>query len=183
MTGKLEPTNSPYAMAKLTAIEMGNSLSIQHGHKIANLMPTNLYGPNDNFSEINSHVIPGLIARMHSAKINNLDKFEVWGTGTPMREFLYVDDLCSAIDHLIKNNKYPKLINVGSGDEISIRHLVEKIKNIIEYKGEIFFNHDMPDGNPRKLLDSSVMNNLGWKSSINLDEGLKSTYEWYKKNN
>jgi len=183
MTGKLEPTNSPYAMAKLTAIEMGNSLSIQHGHKIANLMPTNLYGPNDNFSEINSHVIPGLIARMHSAKINNLDKFEVWGTGTPMREFLHVDDLCSAIDFLIKNNKYPKLINVGSGDEISIKHLVEKIKNIIDYKGEIFFNHDMPDGNPRKLLDSSVMNSLGWKSSINLDEGLKSTYEWYKKNN
>lgn len=183
MTGKLEPTNSPYAMAKLTAIEMGNSLALQHGHKIANLMPTNLYGPNDNFSEINSHVIPGLIARMHKAKNNNFDKFEVWGTGTPKREFLHVDDLYTAIDFLIKNNEYPNLINVGSGNEISIKNLVEKIKNLVGYEGEIFFNHNMPDGNPKKLLDSSLLNSLGWTSSINLDDGLKNTYEWYKKYN
>ena len=183
MTGKLEPTNSPYAMAKLTAIEMGNSLAIQHGHEIANLMPTNLYGPNDNFSEINSHVIPGLISRMHSAKVNNLDKFEVWGTGSPKREFLHVDDLYNAVDFLIKNNKFPNIINVGSGEEVTIKNLVNKIQKIVNFEGEIYFNPEKPDGNPRKLLDSSILNKLGWKPSIKLDDGLENTYSWFVKNN
>ncbi len=181
MTGKLEPTNSPYAMAKLTSIEMGNALKIQHGHKIINLMPTNLYGPNDNYSETNSHVIPGLIYRMYNSKINSEKKFSVWGTGTPLREFLYVDDLADAINFIIQNDINEEILNVGSGEEISIKELVGKIKNIVNYDGELFFDSSLPDGNPRKLLDSSKINNLGWKSKISLDEGLLKAYKWFEK--
>ncbi len=182
MTGKLEPTNSPYAMAKLTAIEMGDALRKEFGHKIINLMPTNLYGPNDNFSEKSSHVIPGLISRMHKAKIENKKSFEVWGTGQPKREFLYVDDLANAINFIINENIEEVLLNVGSGQEITIVELVYKIKKVINYKGEITFDANMPDGNPRKLLDSSRINSLGWKPEINLDKGLEDTYEWYLEN-
>ena len=182
MTGKLEPTNSPYAMAKLTAIEMGDALRKQYGHQIINLMPTNLYGPNDNFSEQNSHVIPGLIYRMHSAKINQVEKFKVWGTGSPLREFLFVDDLSNAIIYIIKNNIDENILNVGSGEEISIKDLVFKLKNIIGFNGKILFDDTFPDGNPRKLLSSFKINNLGWESTINLDKGLKMTYDWFKKN-
>lgn len=181
MTGKLEPTNSPYAMAKLTSIEMGNALKVQHGHKIINLMPTNLYGPNDNYSETNSHVIPGLIYRMHNSKINLEKKFKVWGTGKPLREFLYVDDLANAINFIIQNDINEEILNIGSGEEISIKELVGKIKNIVNYDGEIFFDISLPDGNPRKLLDSSKINNLGWKSKISLDEGLLKAYKWFEK--
>ena len=137
MTGKLEPTNSPYAMAKLTAIEIGDALKKEHGHKIINVMPTNLYGPYDHFSEKNSHVIPGLIFRMHNAKLNNDKEFKVWGTGKPLREFLYVDDLSKAINHLIENNLNPELINIGSGDEITIKDLVNKISKIINYEEKV----------------------------------------------
>lgn len=182
MTGKLEPTNSPYAMAKLTAIEIGNSISIEYGHKILNLMPTNLYGPNDNFSESESHVIPGLIRRMHTAKINNHKSFEVWGTGNPLREFLYVDDLSSAINYLIDKDIVVNLLNVGSGEEISIKDLAMVIKDIIGYKGEIVFNKDYPDGNPRKFLDSSLINSFGWKAQTRLEDGIAKTYSWYQKN-
>ncbi len=182
MTGKLEPTNSPYAMAKLTAIEIGDALKKEHGHKIINVMPTNLYGPNDHFSEKNSHVIPGLIFRMHKAKVNNNKKFKVWGTGKPLREFLYVDDLSKAINHLIKKNLNPDLVNVGSGDEITIGNLVKKISNIVNYDGEIVFDETKPDGNPRKLLDSSKINSLGWESKVSLDEGLNLTYKWFNNN-
>ena len=179
MTGKLEPTNSPYAMAKLTAIEIGDALKKEHGHKIINVMPTNLYGPYDHFSEKNSHVIPGLIFRMHNAKLNNDKEFKVWGTGKPLREFLYVDDLSKAINHLIENNLNPELINIGSGDEITIKDLVNKISKIINYDGEIIFDDTKPDGNPRKLLDSSKVNSYGWDSEISLDQGLKLTYKWF----
>ena len=182
MTGKLEPTNSPYAMAKLTAIEMGNALRKEFGHKIINLMPTNLYGPSDNFSEKSSHVIPGLISRMNKAKIENKKSFEVWGTGQPKREFLYVDDLANAINFIINENIEEDLLNVGSGQEITIEELVYKIKKVINYKGEITFDNNMPDGNPRKLLDSSRLNSFGWKPKINLDKGLEDTYEWYLEN-
>tara|TARA_B000000557_G_C20790383_1_gene450743 strand:+ start:708 stop:1625 length:918 start_codon:yes stop_codon:yes gene_type:complete len=182
MTGKLEPTNSPYAMAKLTAIEIGDALKKEHGHKIINVMPTNLYGPNDHFSEKNSHVIPGLIFRMHNAKLNNDKEFKVWGTGKPLREFLYVDDLSKAINHLIENNLNPELINIGSGDEIAIKDLVNKISKIINYDGEIIFDDTKPDGNPRKLLDSSKVNSYGWDSEISLDQGLKLTYKWFNQN-
>jgi len=182
MTGKLEPTNSPYAMAKLTAIEMGDALRKEFGHKIINLMPTNLYGPSDNFSEKSSHVIPGLISRMNKAKIQNKKSFEVWGTGQPKREFLYVDDLANAINFIINENIEEDLLNVGSGQEITIEELVYKIKKVINYKGEITFDNNMPDGNPRKLLDSSRLNSFGWKPKINLDKGLEDTYEWYLEN-
>ena len=182
MTGKLEPTNSPYAMAKLTAIEMGNALSMQHGHKIINLMPTNLYGPKDNFSPVNSHVIPGLIYRMHNSKMNNDQEFVVWGTGKPLREFLHVDDLSKAVMFILKNNIEDEILNVGSGEEISILNLVNKIKNVIEYEGKIIFDNSYPDGNPRKLLDSSKIKSYGWNFDTGLETGLKNSYEWFINN-
>lgn len=183
MTGELEPTNSPYAMAKLTAIELGKTLKKDFGHKIINLMPTNLYGPNDSFNKMDSHVIPGLIFRMHQAKINNEENFSIWGTGNPMREFLYVDDLADAIKFIIDTEVDYDLINVGSGVEISIRDLAYKIKDLIGFSGELTFNSEMPDGNPRKLLDSSLLNRLGWKPITNLEDGLEITYKWFLKNN
>ena len=183
MTGSLEPTNSPYAMAKLTAIEMANSLNSQFGHKILNLMPTNLYGPGDNFSQLDSHVIPGLISRMHKAKLKKESEFSIWGTGKPLREFLFVDDLSFAIAFLIKKQDYKEtLLNVGSKQEISINNLAQKIKNTIDYEGNLIFDNSMPDGNPRKLLDSSKLFNMGWKPTVNIDEGLSKTYSWYLEN-
>jgi len=182
MTGKLEPTNSPYAMAKLAAIEMGDAISKQYGHKVLDLMPTNLYGPNDNFSENESHVIPGLISRMHKAKEGNKEKFEVWGTGRPLREFLFIDDLASAIEFIIINNIDPGLYNIGSNEEVTIKALVESIKNVIQFQGEIVFDEAKPDGNPRKLLDSTKFTNHGWKPSISLPKGLEITYDWFLEN-
>ena len=182
MNGKLEPTNSPYAMAKLTAIELGRSLNIQHGHKIINLMPTNLYGPNDYFHESNGHVIPSLIHKMHNAKINEKTTFDIWGSGSPMREFLYVSELADCIEHLIDLDTNIDLLNVGSGQEVTIKELAQKIKDTIGFEGELKFDSTMPDGNPRKLLDSSLINELGWKSKIDLNEGLAKTYKWYIEN-
>ena len=182
MSGKLEPTNSPYAMAKLTAIELGNSLAKQYGHKILNLMPTNLYGPNDNFSEMDSHVIPGLICRMHNSKISNDASFSVWGTGTPKREFLFVDDLSNAIKFLIENGVDEGIYNIGSGSEISIGDLVKVLAKVINYDGKIEFDTKYPDGNPRKAIDSSKINNLGWKPDIDIKNGLNITYDWYINN-
>ena len=182
MKGELEPTNSPYAMAKITAIEMGRSMNTQYGHNIINLMPTNLYGPNDNFSENDSHVIPGLIHKMHKAKKNDENIFKIWGSGTPLREFLFVDDLSSAVEFIIKNDVSIDLLNVGSGDEISILDLANEIKNVIGFEGKIELDKSKPDGNPRKLLDSSKLNKLGWRSETTLVEGLTKTYDWYKQN-
>lgn len=182
MTGELEKTNSPYAMAKISAIELGRSLKDQYGHNIVNLMPTNLYGPNDNFSDKESHVIPGLMSRLHKTKISNANNFEVWGTGKPLREFLYVDDLADAILYIIQNNIQDDLINIGSNEEVSIKELVEKLVKTINYQGEITFNSDYPDGNPRKLLDSTKINNLGWKPKVELQKGLELTYKWYQEN-
>lgn len=182
MTGKLEPTNSPYALAKITAIELGRSLNIQYGHKIINLMPTNLYGPNDNFSEINSHVIPGLIRRMHNAKVNNEGTFKIWGTGKPLREFLYSVDLAQFIEFIVEKDLEEDLINVGSGEEVSIYDLAVLIKNVTEYKGELEFDKSKPDGNPRKLLDITKLKKLGWKHSTSLETGLQNTYDWFLKN-
>jgi GDP-L-fucose synthase len=182
MTGELEATNSPYAMAKISAIELGRSLNTQYGHNVVNLMPTNLYGPNDNFSDKDSHVIPGLMSRMHNAKKNNLEKFEVWGTGKPLREFLYVDDLAEAILFIIQNQITEDLVNIGSNEEVSIQKLVDNLVSTIGYDGEILFNSKYPDGNPRKLLDSSKIKTFGWNPKTNLKEGLGLTYNWYKKN-
>ena len=182
LTGKLEPTNSPYAIAKISAIEIGRSLSKQYGHKVLNLMPTNLYGPGDNFSEKDSHVIPGLIYRMHNAKLNNESSFNIWGSGKPLREFLYVDDLSKAIEFLISNEINDDLINIGSGKEISIYDLSKLIKEIIGYDGKLVFDESMPDGNPRKLIDSRKINDLGWSPQVELDEGLKLSYNWFLEN-
>lgn len=182
MTGKLEPTNSSYAMAKLTAIEMGDAMSQQYGHKILNLMPTNLYGPNDNFDDTSSHVIPGLMQRLHRAKISKDNSFKVWGSGKPKREFLYVDDLAKAIIFLIENEIESGILNIGSGVEITIAELVNLLIKIVGFEGNVEFNTSMPDGNPRKLIDSKKINNLGWSHKTDLEKGLKITYEWYKKN-
>jgi GDP-L-fucose synthase len=182
MNGKLEPTNSPYAMAKLSAIEIGNSMTFEFGHKIINLMPTNLYGPYDYFSDSNSHVIPGLMQRMHKAKTNNEQEFLIWGSGKPLREFLHVDDLASAIKKVIEVETNESLINVGSSQEISIKELAELLKKVIGYDGLLGFDESKPDGNPRKLLDSTKILDLGWRPEIDLSQGLLDTYEWFKKN-
>ena len=182
MSGKLEPTNSPYAMAKLTAIEIGDSINKQFGHNIVNLMPTNLYGPRDNFSPKNSHVIPGLIYRMSLAKKEKQETFEVWGTGKPKREFLHANDLAEAIHFVIENNINETLLNIGSGSEVTILELSDLIREVVGYQGEIIFNKSMPDGNNKKLLDSSKITNLGWSPKINLKDGLNSTYSWFLKN-
>lgn len=182
MNGKLEPTNSPYAMAKLSSIEIGNSMTKEFGHEIINLMPTNLYGPHDYFSDSNSHVIPGLMQRMHKAKIKNEQEFLIWGSGNPLREFLHVDDLARAIKKVIEVRTNESLINVGSSEEISIKKLAESLKNVIGYKGLLGFDKSKPDGNPRKLLDSTKILDLGWRPEVGLNQGLVDTYEWFTEN-
>ena len=182
MTGKLEPTNSPYAMAKLASLEMGYSLMEQYGHNVINIMPTNLYGPNDTFDELKSHVIPGLIYKMHKSKVLKKETVELWGSGKPLREFMYVQDFSAAVRFIIENNSKPQLLNIGTGEEISIYDLAYEIKSVVDFKGEILFNTNYPDGNPRKLLDSSKINELGWKSKVSLSEGLNKTYEWFMEN-
>lgn len=182
MKGSLEPTNSPYAMAKLTSIELANSLNIQFGHTVVNLMPTNLYGPEDNFSDMDSHVIPGLINRMHRATRDGEEIFKIWGTGKPKREFMHVDDLANAIDYIIENKIEEPLINIGSSEEITIKELAVLLKEIIGFGGDIKFDTTMPDGNPRKLLDSTMIRTFGWVPKIDLKSGLEQTYNWYLEN-
>jgi len=182
MTGKLEPTNSPYALAKITAIELGKSIKSQYGSTVINLMPTNLYGHRDNFSLTNGHVIPSLIHRFYNAKNDKKESIVIWGTGKPLREFLHVDDLADAINFIIENNVEKELINVGSSEEISIKDLANLIKDITSYSGKIIFDENMPDGNPRKLLDSSFLHDLGWSSKIGLQDGLTRTYKWFVEN-
>lgn len=181
LTGKLEPTNSPYAMAKLASIEMGDAISKEFGNKVINLMPTNLFGPNDNFSTESGHVIPSLINKFFSGKKNQSSQINVWGSGKPLREFLYVDDLADAIKFIIENSIDDSILNIGSGEEITIKNLALKIKEITEYEGELIFDSNYPDGNPRKLLDSSKINNLGWHHKTDIELGLKLTCNWYKK--
>ena len=182
MSGKLEPTNSPYSMAKLSSLEISRTMRDQFGHKILNLMPTNLYGPNDKFEEFNSHVIPGLIFKMHRAKINKSKEVEIWGSGKPLREFMHVDDLSSAIEFLIRNEISNDILNVGSNEVVSIKELSKLIQKVVGFKGNLVFNQEYPDGNSKKLLDSTQINNLGWKSSISLEDGISNTYSWYVDN-
>jgi len=177
MTGELEPTNSPYALAKIAAIELGKEIKHQYGNKVINLMPTNLYGPKDNFSEKDSHVIPGLIYRLNK-NINDRE-FEIWGSGKPLREFLYVLDLADCIKFIIESNLDEDLINVGSGEEISIEDLATLISKILNFKGDLVFNTEMPDGNPRKLLDSTLIKSYGWSPSTSLEKGIRETINWY----
>ena len=191
LSNKLEPTNEPYALSKILGIKLCESYNRQHGTDFRSVMPTNLYGINDNFDPENSHVIPGLMQRFHCAKINNDKEVMVWGTGNAMREFLFVDDMAEAslfvlsIDkEIYKANTSPMIshINVGSGEDISIKELAEMMKKVVNYEGEVVFDDSKPDGSARKLIDVSRLSNMGWKHSTSLTEGLKKTYDWYKNN-
>jgi len=182
LTGELEPTNEPYAIAKIAGIKMCQSYNRQYGTKYISVMPTNLYGPNDNFDLHTSHVLPALIRKFHEAKVNNAPYVEVWGTGTPRREFLHSDDLADACVFLMNNYDGNEIINIGVGKDISIKELAEKIKEVVGYQGEIKFDTTKPDGTPRKLVDVSKINALGWKASISLDEGLQKAYQWFLEN-
>lgn len=183
LAGYLEPTNEPYAIAKIAGLKMCQSYNKQYGANFISVMPANLYGPHDNFDLENSHVLPALIRKFQEAKINNLESVVAWGTGKPKREFLYVDDLAGACIFLMNNYNGSEIINIGTGEDISIKELAEKIKNVIGFKGKIEWDESKPDGTMRKILDVSKLRNLGWKHKIDLEEGIKLTYEWYKKNN
>jgi len=189
LTGPLEETNEPYAVAKITGLKMCESYNRQFDTDYRSIMPTNLYGANDNFHSKNSHVIPALIQRFHNAKINKETEVSIWGSGKALREFLYVDDLASAaifvmkLDKTIyKANTEPMLshLNVGTGVENSISQLAREIKKIVNFKGNIIFDKSMPDGTPRKVVEVSKLNSLGWKYSVELNDGLRRTYDWYK---
>lgn len=179
LTGPLESTNEPYAIAKIAGVKLCESYNRQYGTNYISLMPTNLYGPYDNFDLETSHVIPAMIRKIHEAKQAGADRVTLWGTGKPKREFLHVDDLADACRFLAEQEIRSSLINVGSGAEVTIRHLAEEICEIIGFDGELRFDADMPDGTPRKFLDSSQVRALGWSPSISLAEGLKDTYRWF----
>jgi GDP-L-fucose synthase len=191
LTDVLEPTNEPYALAKIAGIKLCESFNRQHGTDFRSVMPTNLYGSNDNFHPENSHVIPALIQRMHKAKLNDDQEVTVWGTGNAMREFLYVDDMAKASLFVLELDKQtydantqPMLshINVGTGKDVTIREVAEAIKKVVEYKGKIRFDVTKSDGTLRKLTDVSRLSSMGWTHDISLEEGLKNTYDWYIKN-
>ena len=179
MTGPLEPTNQAYAMAKISGIYYIEAFRTQYGKRWISAMPTNLYGPHDNFDLETSHVPAAFIRRLHEAKKRGDDSVTMWGTGTPRREFLHVDDLASACLHLIEHYDSSTTINVGCGQDVSIREFAEMIKGVVGFTGELYWDTSKPDGMPRKLLDTSRINALGWKPTITLREGLASTYDWY----
>lgn len=181
LTGPLEPTNRAYAVAKIAGLEMVAAYRKQYGFNGISLMPTNLYGPGDNFDPQNSHVLAGLLRRFHEAKQSRAPSVTVWGTGTPRREFLHVDDLADAALFLMKKYEDAEIINVGVGEDISILELAELIRDIVGYKGVIEFDRSKPDGTPRKLLDVSKLNALGWRAKTGLREGIERTYQWYLK--
>ena len=182
LTGELEPTNEWYAIAKIAGIKMCQAYRKQYGFNAISLMPTNLYGQGDNFNLENSHVMPALIRKFHDAKICGAEQVEVWGTGTPRREFLHVDDLADASVHLMQNYSDSQIINVGVGEDVSIKELAELVKEVVGYEGELLFDTSKPDGTPQKLLDVTRLSNTGWKARIKLPEGVKATYEWFKQN-
>jgi GDP-L-fucose synthase len=185
LTGALEGTNEPYAIAKIAGIKMCESYNRQHGTDFRSVMPTNLYGPGDNYHPENSHVIPALIRRFHEAKLNGADKVVIWGTGSPRREFLFVDDMADACVHVMELERtlyemhtFPRLshINVGTGTDVTISELAELIGKVVGYQGKIVFDTTKPDGTPRKLLDTSKLSALGWKPQVSLADGLRETY-------
>jgi len=194
LTDKLEPTNEYYAIAKIAGIKLCQSLMIQYKFNAINIMPTNLYGPGDNYHHINSHVIPALMRKFYYAKVKNLPNVTCWGSGSPLREFLYVDDLAKACIFLLKNwnpvyehssdelrDSSKSIVNVGTNDEISIKELAQKIASVCKFNGEILWDKSKPDGTPRKKVDTSKINNLGWQPKTKLDDGLINTLEHYKK--
>ncbi len=183
LTGTLEPTNEPYAIAKIAGIKMCEAYRDQYGCNFISVMPTNLYGPNDNYDLNNSHVLPAMIRKFHEAKKENKPQVELWGTGSPMREFLHADDLADACVYLMNTYNDSTLVNIGTGVDITIKELAETIKAEVGYEGEIFWNTEKPDGTPRKLMDVSKLHGLGWKHSIDLKEGIHRVYSEYKELN
>jgi len=181
MTGELEQTNDAYAIAKIAGIKMCQSYNQQYGTDFISVMPTNLYGPNDNYDLNNSHVLPAMIRKFHEAKLEGKDSVEIWGTGTPKREFLYVDDLADACVFLMNNYSGSDIVNIGTGQDVTIAELAVGISKIVGYDGEIKYNTEMPDGTPRKLLDVSKLEEIGWKYSTSLKEGIEKTYKDYVK--
>lgn len=180
LTGELEPTNEPYAIAKIAGIKMCESYRDQYGSNFISAMPTNLYGPNDNYDLNNSHVLPALIRKFHEAKERAANEVVIWGTGSPKREFLHVDDLADACFYLLENYDGKELVNVGCGEDISIKDLALTIKDIVGFEGELVFDKSKPDGTPRKLMDVSKLKRIGWEPSIALKEGIQSTYRLFK---
>lgn len=179
LTGLLEPTNEPYAIAKIAGIKMCDAYRDQYGCNFISVMPTNLFGPNDNYDLQNSHVLPALIRKFHEAKKEGKKEVTIWGTGSPKREFLHADDLADACYYLMQNYDEPGLVNIGTGEDISIKDLAIMIKNIVGYQGELVFDTSKPDGTPRKLMDVSKLASKGWKYKISLEEGIKSVYKEY----
>ena len=181
LSGYLEPTNDAYAIAKIAGIKMCQSYRQQYGSDYISVMPCNLYGPGDNFDLTSSHVLPALIRKFHEAKLENKESVEIWGTGKPMREFLYVEDLAEALIFLSENYSDERIINVGAGQDVTISDLADIIAKEIGYEGNIIFNSEYPDGTMRKVMDTSRISNLGWKPKTSLEEGIRKTYEYYKK--
>lgn len=182
LTGPLELTNEPYAIAKIAGIKLCESYNRQYSRQYISVMPTNLYGPNDNYDLNNSHVLPALIRKAHEAKQNNEPTLTVWGTGNPRREFLYVDDLAEACVFLMERNYHGPLLNVGTGEDVTIKDLAETINEIVGFKGELVFDSMKPDGTPRKLLDISKLKSLGWEPSVCLSDGVRLAYMDFQKN-
>ncbi len=182
LTGALEPTNEAYAIAKISGLKMCEFYKKQYGCNFISAMPTNLYGINDNFNLQNSHVLPALLRKFIEAKQNNASEVVVWGSGTPMREFLFVDDLAEACVFLMQNYNEAETVNIGTGEDVTIKELAETIKNTVGFEGELVFDTTKPDGTPRKLLDVSKINNLGWKHKVNLQEGIEKTLDWVIQN-
>ena len=182
LTGALEETNEAYAVAKIAGLEMCKFFKRQYGDNFISCMPTNLYGPNDNFDLKSSHVLPALIRKFHEAKVNGSDTVEVWGTGTPLREFIYVDDMADACVFLMENYDGEQHVNIGTGEEVSIRQLAETVKEVVGFEGDLVFNTDMPDGTPRKLTTVDKLHGLGWKHKVSLNEGIRLAYEWFLEN-
>ena len=182
LTGALEETNEAYAVAKIAGLEMCKFFKRQYGDNFISCMPTNLYGPNDNFDLKSSHVLPALIRKFHEAKVNRAETVEVWGTGTPLREFIYVDDMAAACVFLMENYDGEQHVNIGTGEEVSIRQLAETVKEVVGFEGELVFNTDMPDGTPRKLTTVDKLHGLGFMHKVSLNEGIRMAYEWFLEN-
>jgi GDP-L-fucose synthase len=182
LTGALEPTNEPYALAKIAGIRMAQAYQKQYGFRAISLMPTNLYGPGDNFDLHSSHVIPALIRKFHDAAASGAKEVVIWGSGQPRREFLHVDDLAAAAVYFMLHYNTAEIVNIGTGTDLTIRELAERIAGIIGFRGNLVFDASKPDGTPRKLLDVSRADALGWRASINLDDGIRQTYQWFVQN-
>lgn len=182
LTGPLEETNEAYAIAKISGLEMCKFYKRQYGDDFISCMPTNLYGPYDNYDLSGSHVMPAMIRKFHDAKMNNAPSVELWGTGTPLREFLYVDDMADACVFLLEHYDGEQHVNIGTGREVTIRELADTVRRVVGYQGEIVWNPDMPDGTPRKLTDVTKLHNLGWTHKVELEEGVQLAYDWFREN-